>query len=256
MNRTKWGARAGALALLGLLVLPITGAMQSALPAQSPEKRIEGVAVRLLGPAGTLRGELVAATPDGIWIRDQSREFVLVPLDQVQEARVRRHNWTSRRILTWTGIAGGLTSVGMLAACTAFEDPDSGGCGGVLVGWALAWLAVGGVSAALVSPAWQPVSPRNSEGLRPWARFPQGLPAGFPPDASDALMAPDTVTSQPPGGAPARPPSSPGVTGRGSMVPTEPERPPRSRARWPASGPSARSRGRRGRHGPRERRPR
>lgn len=216
MNRTERKARAAALALFGLLVFPVTGAMQSNLPAQSPEKRTEGVAVRLLGSAGTLRGELVAATPDGIWIRDRSREFVLVPLDQVREAQVQRHNWTSRRMMAWTGIAGGLTSVGMWVACNAYEGSNGDDCGGFVVTWALAWVVVGGVSAALVSPAWEPVSLRGAEGLRPWARFPQGLPPGFPPDAPDTVVAPDSPTPPPPGEAPSPPPSSPGCPAHSS----------------------------------------
>jgi hypothetical protein len=192
MNRTEWRrTRAGALALVTLVVLPVAGTWPWALQAQASERRTDGAAVQLFGPSGTLRGELVAASPEGIWIRNERREFVLVPLDQVREARVQRHAWTPRRVMIWTGIAGGLTTVGMLAACRAYDGSDSSGCGSFALGWAGAWAVVGGVSTALVSPAWERISPRNTEGLRPWARFPQGLPPGVLPASPDTVVVPD-----------------------------------------------------------------
>lgn len=190
MKRAESGSgRVRDLALFSLLVLPVLGVWPPALQAQSPDRRNGGAAVRLLGPHGPLRGELVAATSGGIWIREEDRGFVLIPMDQIRQVRVERHRWTPRRVMTWTGIAGGLTSVGMMVACNAYDgsDPD---CGGFLLRWAAGWAVVGGISSALVSPAWEPMSPRDTDGLRPWARFPQGLPPGFPSAPSDTGTAP------------------------------------------------------------------
>jgi hypothetical protein len=198
MNRIERGKWLPKVALTGLLLVPAWAATHPGLSAQAPDQRTGGVAVQLLGDGGTLRGELVATMPEGIWIQTQDREFVLVPLGQVREARVQRHRWTGRRIIAWTGIAGGLTTVGMFAACRAYDGMDSGECSGFALGWGATWALVGAVSAALVSPAWEGVSPRNPDGLRPWARFPQGLPPGFPPGAEDEGAEPGTFIPEAP----------------------------------------------------------
>lgn len=80
--------------------------------------------------------------------------------------------------MAWSLVGGLVSGVALTAACGSVEGAE---CGAVLPGVILSWGLVGGLSAATLSgSSSQRLAPEEWERLRPFARFPQGLPEGFP----------------------------------------------------------------------------
>ena len=123
-------------------------------------------------------GELMAVGADSLWIRADTT-LVPLPLAAIDHVAVRRHDLNGRTGLLWA-VAGGLaTGSALSAACSSVEDAD---CGGVFLGVMGVWLVLGGTSAASVETSAKVViAAPDWEGLRPYARFPQGLPPPPPP---------------------------------------------------------------------------
>jgi hypothetical protein len=129
---------------------------------------------------GTPReGELIAAEPARVWVLGKEQVFE-VPLSSVAEVRVRRHGLTAQKALLWT-LLGAVVTGGLLAgACESVEGNQN--CGSVFAVVGGIWLGVGGLSAASMARSSSIRVPRPSaEELRPYARFPQGVPEGFDP---------------------------------------------------------------------------
>ncbi len=121
-------------------------------------------------------GELLAVQ-DGQLVVRTARGPQPVPLAGVREVRIKRHAWGGRRGLGWT-LAGGLvTGAAMTAACSR----ETSGCGGVGLTMFGLWAVLGGLSSLSMEQAshFHMKSP-TADDLRPFARFPQGLPPGFP----------------------------------------------------------------------------
>ncbi|HEX9188879.1 MAG TPA: hypothetical protein VGB87_17490 [Vicinamibacteria bacterium] len=130
--------------------------------------------------AGAVKGELLAADRDRIWVRTKDGVRDVDPAT-LREVRVRRHGLTGSWARGW-GLAGGLVSgIALTAACASVEGNGAGGCAGVggVVGGL--WVAVGLASSpGLESSSRLRLDPGASD-LKSYARFPSGLPAGVTP---------------------------------------------------------------------------
>jgi hypothetical protein len=132
------------------------------------------VAVARVDGGKPAKGELIAVE-DGQLLLRQAEGPVQVPLSAVREVSIKRHDWGGSRGLGWS-LVGGLVTGGALAlSCSRV----SSGCGGVGAGVAALWLAVGGLSSLSMQASSQ-LRLRNptEDLLRPYARFPQGVPPG------------------------------------------------------------------------------
>lgn len=163
MTRMTMGMVLGVLALGG------------SLEAQSAERRTTGAGLRLnLGTGDTeMRGELLAVSVDSLWVGRPDGSRLALRLPDVAGVQVRTHgagaSWTLKRVL----VGWGLTSLGMTVACMS----ESNGCEVVPFVMAVPWGLVGGVAAwTNERSTWQRFSPDHPAELRPYARFPQGLP--------------------------------------------------------------------------------
>jgi hypothetical protein len=122
-----------------------------------------------------LRGELIAATGTGLML-GQPDGHQTTELERVQRVRIRRHDFSGRKVLAWVGIGALASGLGMGIACSQVEDNP---CGDVAVGVAASFGLIGGLfGAGIAGSGWQEL-PVDAEVLRAYARFPQGPPPGF-----------------------------------------------------------------------------
>lgn len=144
-----------------------------------------GLSVPVMGRAVTVvtdpkheevKGELLMVEKDRLFVRakDGVRE---IPLADVREARVRRHDFGAAKAFTWAVLGGLVTGGALAAACSSVED--AGNCGGIgLVTFGL-WLGIGALCApSLESSSRLMLERPTPDELRAFARLPQGLPAG------------------------------------------------------------------------------
>jgi hypothetical protein len=83
------------------------------------------------------------------------------------------HEWGWRRVFTWSAIGAAASGVLLAAACSGVEDTSCWPVPLFAVGtWGLAGLIFGGT---LASSSGRDVLP-VAEEIRPYVRFPQGLP--------------------------------------------------------------------------------
>jgi hypothetical protein len=125
-----------------------------------------------------VKGELLAVQKDRLYVRaaDGVRE---IPLGAVSEARVKRHGFGKSKAYVWS-LIGGLATGGALAAACNSEGGD--GCGGYGLVTLGLWLGIGALSAPSLENSSRLRLPRPTpEQLQPFARLPQGLPAGVTP---------------------------------------------------------------------------
>jgi hypothetical protein len=123
-------------------------------------------------------GELLAVGPEQVLVLT-SAGVRGVPASQVKEARVLRHGLTGRKAWLWVAIGALGTGLALTAACASVEDTNCGGVLGVTIG---AWGLIGGPAAASLAKSSQlRVKGPDFTPLRPYARFPQGLPEGLDP---------------------------------------------------------------------------
>jgi hypothetical protein len=157
---------------------------------EPPSELGRKVTLTLAEPEPEISGELLAVADERVWIRTKAgvRD---VPLSSIQKARVRRHGLDARAAAKWVAAGAVVTSLALASACARVDGND--GCErlGVVVGGT--WLVIGGFSAAsLAKSSRLDVTPPVSEPLRPFARFPQGLPAGVEPSELARLPAKQT----------------------------------------------------------------
>lgn len=162
-----------------VVIISLVAVLGSPMPlaGQSAQDRVTGVAVRLQpgSQLSEVRGELLAVMADTVWLGPTTGEGpVPFAFEDIRRARVRAHgagaSWTLERVfLGW-----GLTTLGLLVACLQVEN---GGCVAVPLVTAIPWGIVGGLAAhSNEAGSWLGFPSHNLEGLRPYARFPQGLP--------------------------------------------------------------------------------
>jgi hypothetical protein len=125
-----------------------------------------------------VKGELLAVGPEHVWVlaRDGVRGVLFAEIEQV---RVRLHGLDGRKAWAWAALGAVATGVALTAAC---GSTDSDGCGkvfGITVG---SWALLGAPSAASLAKSSRLfVHGPDFTPLRPYARFPQGLPEGLDP---------------------------------------------------------------------------
>ena len=165
---------------LGVALLVLAGEVGHAQQARS----VLGSRFRIdRSGVATLTGELLAVERDSVWLLTADGAAVAVPIADVTRARVPQQGLTANGVLTWALIGGAVSGVALAAACSS----EGGDCGAVLPGVMLAWGLFGGVSALVAGPGWRSVG-IAADSLRPYARFPQGLPAGFLPESTPPLQ--------------------------------------------------------------------
>ena len=118
-----------------------------------------------------------AVGTEQLWILEPTRVRE-VPLREVDQVRVRLHGLDGKRAWTWTLAGAVLSGAALATACSQVEGDTN--CGAVLAVSLLPWAAVGGLSAAgLEKSSRLLVRAPDLEALRPYARYPQGLPEGL-----------------------------------------------------------------------------
>jgi hypothetical protein len=131
------------------------------------------VTVKTVDPStvAPAKGELIAVGPERIVVLDEGvRE---VPLAAVEKVEVKRHGFGFKQGMIWTVVGAAVTGAALTLACSR----ESTGCGRVFATTTLIWGVVGGLSAAsLESSSKQTFRSPQWGDLRPFARFPQGLP--------------------------------------------------------------------------------
>jgi hypothetical protein len=162
------------LSLVALLLV-LTTMLQACATARPPS--VLGRFVKVLPRAGgqNVQGELLVAEPDCVVIlgKDGIHD---VAAPQIRQIRVRRHGFDGKKAWIWTLVGAAVSGVGLGAACSSVED--SGDCGVAGVAGAVPWLLFGGLSAlATERSAFRSFDPDQTDRLRPFARYPQGLPS-------------------------------------------------------------------------------
>jgi len=167
------------------IVMAVAGSVGCATVGTGSSVLGRPVKVALTDGGKDVKGELIAVGDDRIWIQDASGVLEL-PVSAVQSVHVQRHSFSGGQAFKWAAI-GGLVSAGALtAACQSVEGNETGGCaasglvfGGLIVGASA--LAIPSINAS----RWQSFYSAKPEALRPYARFPQGLPEGVDPFTLD-----------------------------------------------------------------------
>ncbi|MEX2154003.1 MAG: hypothetical protein WD825_11740 [Gemmatimonadaceae bacterium] len=156
---------------------------------------IPGVGISPYGRATTVHpktgprvaGELLAANGDTVWLLSAGavRSFGAAELRSVDVAR---HRFGAKKTFVWMSVAGLGTGVALLISCSSYASTEDGSadCGGVLPGTFLFFVVTGAVFALFNEySSKHHLKPDDTPSLRPFARFPQGLP-----DSLAALAAP------------------------------------------------------------------
>jgi len=124
---------------------------------------------------GKAKGELIAVSPDSLWLlRDDA--LSVFPLAGTRQVDVRESSFGAGKALLWSLAAGLISGAVLTAACESID----GDCGYVLPGVLLSWTFFGGIAALAVEPSRYSEFPAPAaDQLRPYARFPQGMPEAF-----------------------------------------------------------------------------
>lgn len=140
------------------------------------------------GDARRAKGELIAVGPEQLFVLEPGRVREL-PLAGIDRVRVRQHGMDGRHSMRWVGLGALITGGALAGACTSVKGNSTTSCLGVGAVVAATWALIGGLSAAsLESSSKLSVTGPDWDALRPYARFPQGVPEGF--DLSGLLPTP------------------------------------------------------------------
>lgn len=147
----------------------------------TPKLSVYGRPVEVLPTAGSqeppAKGELIAVGPDRLWVLEPARVSEQT-LSGIREVRVRRHGLNGRRGMQWALLGALVTGGALTLACASVEDADN--CGVAFLGVAATWALIGGLSArSLESSSRLKIRAPDWEALKPYARFPQGIPEGL-----------------------------------------------------------------------------
>lgn len=156
-----------------------------ALPGCAARSSVLGRTVTLVPDskgAERVKGELLAVDEGRLYVRtkDGVRE---VDASGVREVKVRRHDLTAGWAIRW-GLVGGIASGAvMTAACSSVEGNDAGGCAATGAVWGGIWMLAGLLAAPSLEGSSQLSFSPESPRLKPYARFPAGLPKGAKPES-------------------------------------------------------------------------
>lgn len=123
-----------------------------------------------------IEGELIAATADSVWVL-QSATLRSVPLESIRRVEFTRFESGASTAWTWGLVAGVLSAGALYAACSSVEGTDN--CGILFPVVMAPWVIFAGVGAASLSGSSVEDLPATADALRPYSRFPQGLPPGM-----------------------------------------------------------------------------
>ena len=142
--------------------------------AQTQRREIHGARAKVqVGSTIRHDGEMIAVSSDSVWVK-VANTVLGVPMSSVTKIYVERQpNARSTKKLMIFGL---VTGVVMTASCLSLEDTTS--CPMALIGS----LAASGLVALISNVGMDHIRftsiPLDPDQLRPWARFPQGLPPG------------------------------------------------------------------------------
>jgi hypothetical protein len=137
---------------------------------------------------GPVKGELLAVSPEKLWVMGP-QAVRSVPRSEIREVRVRQHGLTGRKATHWLIIGALVSGTALTLSCSSVEGNEN--CGKVLIPVLVSWGALGIPSAMGFAESSQlRVKPSSWETLRPYARFPQGLPNGVDPASLDQEPSP------------------------------------------------------------------
>jgi len=129
------------------------------------------------------KGELLAVDAQAVWVRTPEGVREIDP-GSLREVRVRRHDMNGGWARRWGLVGGFLSGAALTASCSSVEGNGTGGCAAVGLGAAALWVAVGFLAApSLESSSQLALRPDQGDRLRPYARFPAGLPKGVTPQS-------------------------------------------------------------------------
>lgn len=157
-------------AMLATLVLPVRVQAQALQPILGSR-----VDVRMR-TGGRIRGELLAATVDTVWVLGENG-VVPLPLSAVRQVRIPYSGGVSAStVLKWGAVAGIVTGAALTAACSSVAD----GCGSVFSATLVTWSVITGISALLAGRgSAAKIGPLGFGRLPAYARFPQGVPQAY-----------------------------------------------------------------------------
>jgi hypothetical protein len=156
-------------------------ACAATFPKLSPLGRSIEVQPARNDPAPAVKGELIAVDPERVWVLEPGRLSHLA-LDEVEQVSVRRHGLNRKAALRWTLLGALISGTALSLACGTVEDAE--GCSAILLGVGATWGLFGALSAPSLEKSSQLRVPASDwEALRPYARFPQGLPEGLDLDS-------------------------------------------------------------------------
>ncbi|MGD2067295.1 MAG: hypothetical protein PVI57_01320 [Gemmatimonadota bacterium] len=175
MSAVRRAARvAGAVALLATCLRPPPVLGQETREPEIPQELLRGREVRFDHLGLDVRGELLAVSEDSLWVETATlRSF---PLRALERVSVRRHGLDGNKAWLWTGTGAVVTAVALTAACSSVDERE---CWPVVPIVLLSWGLVGGLASHALDRSSRMELMPDPGLLRPFARFPQGLPEGF-----------------------------------------------------------------------------
>ena len=122
---------------------------------------------------GSASGELLAVSPDSVWLWQYGRVQGFTARS-VRAIAVERHRYGAARTMALMAVTGTVSGLMLNGACQSVESAN---CSGVLVSVFVFSLTSGAVLSSInhYSSLYR-FTPGDVERLRPLARFPQGLP--------------------------------------------------------------------------------
>jgi len=169
-RRLRWAAAA---LLTPAILAPTEAGAQSG--RRVPDELVRGREVTFRAAGSRVSGELLAVDGERlVLLRDAT--LTSWALDEVGTVYVRQHGLGFRESLVWAGVGGLLTGVALQSACDSVEGADCGGLAVVVLGL---WALVGAPAAWAIGSSSTVEVVATEATLRPWARFPQGLPDVF-----------------------------------------------------------------------------
>lgn len=120
-------------------------------------------------------GELIAVTPDTVWVLTRPGGVVTpFSAQSIVRLEVQRHGMGGTRTMQIMSVVGATTGVLLTTACSQVDDIS---CSGVVPGTLLTYIGLGALFAVVNSQsAWMKYAPAQLILAQPYTRFPQGLP--------------------------------------------------------------------------------
>ncbi len=124
---------------------------------------------------GRTKGELIAVSRDSLWLL-RGDALTVFPLAVMTQVDIQESSFGAGKALLWSLVVGVISGAALTAACSSVN----GDCGAVLPTVLLSWTFIGGIAALDVEPSrYTELTAPGADQLRPYSRFPQGLPQGF-----------------------------------------------------------------------------